>query len=208
MEKSSGNIADQATIDLYPVMDMGTMKHACPVENPEMNSDSYGYFKGAILFSMPGSGNSWSLHAIVTMNGVKDSVFFDISKVAGTSPAKKIVIIDSLSNGPGSWIITKYPVSIVEPDSWKVGNNTFEVTIHKMASGWSFPCCQDFTVEITPEMPSMGHGSPNNVNPVLTNMGHYVGTVNFTMTGAWRVNMIFKKGGRTIGRNAWFDINV
>ena len=52
----------------------------------------------------------------------------------------------------------------------------------------------------------MGHGSPNNVNPVLTENGHYMGTVNFTMTGAWRINMVFKQDGRIIGKNAWFDI--
>ncbi len=206
--KSTSIPADQATIEMHPVMDMGTFKHACPVENPDLVSDSYGYFKGAVLFSMPGYNNSWSLHAIITVNGVKDSVFFKVKKVGPTSPVKKIVVIDSLSTGPGTWKITKYPVSLIEPDKWKVGNNTFEITIHKMASMFSFPCCNDFTVEITPEMPSMGHGSPNNVNPVLTNMGHYAGTVNFTMTGAWRVNMVFKTGGRVIGRNAYFDINV
>jgi len=70
----------------------------------------------------------------------------------------------------------------------------------------SFPCCNDLTVEITPEMPSMGHGSPNNVNPVSIGNGHYLGTVNFTMTGAWRINMIFKKNGRMLGSRNYFDV--
>lgn len=206
-DKTSGLTLNQATIELFPLMDMGTFKHSCPFENPAVIAGSDGLFKGAVLFSMPGMNNSWSLSAKINSNGKTDSVYFPISKVVSASPVKKIVVIDSLSNGPGAWIITKHPVSLVEPAEWKVGNNPFEITVHSMASMMSFPCCDDFTVEITPEMPSMGHGSPNNVNPVLTSMGHYVGTVNFTMTGAWRINMVFKKGGRTIGRNAFFDIS-
>lgn len=205
-EKSSGNVLNQATISLFPLMDMVTFKHACPVENPEAAANTDGLFSGAVLFSMPGSNNSWSLSAKVAANGLTDSVYFPISKVVGTDPVKKIVVIDSLSTGPGTWKITKHPVSLVEPPKWKVGNNPFEITVHTMASMMSFPCCNDLTVEITPEMPSMGHGSPNNVNPVLTKNGHYVGTVNFTMTGAWRINMVFKQDGRIIGKNAWFDI--
>jgi hypothetical protein len=182
-DKSSGLPVNQATIELFPLMDMGTFKHACPVENPSAVAGTEGLFEGAVLFSMPGMNNSWSLSAKVAASGKTDSVYFAISKVIGTTPVKKIVVIDSLSNGPGKWIITKHPVSLVEPAKWKVGSNPFEITVHTMASMMSFPCCNEFSIEITPEMPSMGHGSPNNVNPVLTTMGHYVGTVNFTMTG-------------------------
>jgi hypothetical protein len=207
-EKVSGKSASGASIFLHPLMNMGTYSHACPFENPGETPNQDGYFEGAVLFSMPGSGKSWSLSAGIIVNGIRDSANFVIEKVIATTPAKKIVVIDSLSNGPGSWIITKYPVSLVEPEKWKVGNNTFEITVHKMASMMSFPCCTNFTVEITPEMPSMGHGSPNNVNPVSTGMGHYSGTVNFTMTGPWRVNMIFRIGDRMIGKKVYFDINV
>lgn len=44
-------------------------------------------------------------------------------------------------------------------------------------------------------MPSMGHGSPNNVNPVHIEKGHYRGKVNFTMTGEWQIKLkVFKNG--------------
>jgi hypothetical protein len=205
-DKASGLSLNDAAVSLYPLMDMGTFKHACPIENPENLPNSDGYFEGAILFSMPGSDNSWSLSVNIEANGKTDAAFFAIPKVIQPKPVKKIVIIDSLRNG-SSWIITKYPVSLVEPELWKVGSNPFEITVHQMASQMDFPCCNDMTIEITPEMPSMGHGSPNNVNPVSTSRGHYVGEVNFTMTGAWRINMVFRKGTRIIGRDAYFDIN-
>ena len=207
-EKASGKPVPIASIFLHPLMDMGTFSHACPYENPDETPNPDGYFEGAVLFSMPGKDNSWSLSAGIVINGVRDSVNFGIDKIIATNPAKKLVVIDSLSNGPGSWIITKYPVSLVEHEKWKVGNNTYEITVHRMASMMSFPCCDDLSVEIIPEMPSMGHGSPNNVNPVSTGMGHYSGTVNFTMTGEWRINMIFRKGGRVIGKTVYFDVIV
>jgi len=52
----------------------------------------------------------------------------------------------------------------------------------------------------------MGHGSPNNVNPVHVSNGHYVGSVNFTMTGAWRINMLLKKSDWVKARSSYFDI--
>lgn len=205
-DKNTGAAVSHATLVLHPLMDMGTSSHACPIENPADTLTSDGYFKGAVLFSMTGT-NSWSLKVDVTANGKSETVSFPIDKVKSTNPVKKIVVIDSLSTGAGTWTITKYPVSLVEPSVWKVGNNPFEITVHTMASMMSFPCCNDLTVEITPEMPSMGHGSPNNVNPVSKGNGHYSGIVNFTMSGAWRINMVFKKGDRVIGKNAYFDID-
>jgi hypothetical protein len=43
-------------------------------------------------------------------------------------------------------------------------------------------------------MPTMNHGSPNNVNPVHKGNGHYKGKVNFTMTGLWRLHFTLKAG--------------
>ncbi len=204
-EKLGGLPVTQASLVLHPLMDMVTFSHACPFDNPAENPDKDGYFAGAVMFSMIGT-NSWSLTVDVSANGKSETVLFPIDKVRSTNPVKKIVIIDSLSTGTGTWAITKYPVSIVEPSEWKVGNNPFEITVHKMASMMSFPCCTDLTFEITPEMPSMGHGSPNNVNPVSQGNGHYLGNVNFTMTGAWRINLVVKKGDRIVNRKAYFDV--
>lgn len=204
-DKTSGAPVNQSVIVLHPLMNMGTYSHACPFENPSPTLNSDGYFEGAVLFSMIGT-NSWSLSLDVSANNISETVVFPLAKVIQPNPAQKMVVIDSLSTGPGTWTITKYPMSLVIPEKWHVGNNPFEVTAHTMASMMSFPCCTDLTIEITPEMPSMGHGSPNNVNPVHMANGHYLGTVNFTMTGAWRINMVIKKGTRVISSKAYFDI--
>ena len=204
-DKSTGLSLNQSTLVLHPLMNMGTYSHACPFENPASTLNADGYFEGAVLFSMIGT-NSWSLGVDITANGKSETALFPIDKVIITNPVKKIVVIDSLNTGPGTWTITKYPMSLIEPDKWKVGNNPFEITVHTMASMMSFPAATDLTIEIDPQMPSMGHGSPNNVNPVHTSIGHYMGSVNFTMTGAWRVNMVIKQGTRVISNKAYFDI--
>jgi hypothetical protein len=203
--KSTGMAVSQATLSLHPLMNMGTYSHACPFENPESTLDADGFFEGAVIFSMIGT-NSWSLSVDVSANGKSETALFPLEKVIITNPVKKIVVIDSLSTGPGTWTITKYPMSLIYPDKWKVGNNPFEITVHTMASMMSFPAATDLTIEIDPQMPSMGHGSPNNVNPVHSANGHYLGSVNFTMTGAWRIYMVIKKGTRVISNKAYFDI--
>jgi hypothetical protein len=203
--QNGGVALKQATLALHPLMNMMTFSHACPSENPGTSLNTNGYFEGAILFSMSGT-NSWSLAADITADGKTETVTFAIDKVKATVPSKKIVVIDSLSTGSGTWAITKYPIALVEPSAWKVGSNPFEITIHTQASMMSFPAATDLSVEITPEMPSMGHGSPNNVNPVHIINGHYSGTVNFTMTGDWRVHLTIKKGDRLITSKAYFDI--
>jgi hypothetical protein len=53
-------------------------------------------------------------------------------------------------------------------------------------------------------MPSMGHGSPNNINPLHIKNGHYKGKVNFTMTGDWRINLVLNKDGKT--SSTFFDL--
>jgi hypothetical protein len=204
-QANGGQTVSQATLKFLPLMDMVTFSHACPVENPQSTMNVDGYFEGAVLFSMPGT-DSWTLDVALDAGGIRDTAHFALHEVSGTSPTRKIVVIDSLANGSGGWIITKYPMSLVLPDAWSVGSNKFEFTVHRMASMMDFPAVTDLTFEITPEMPSMGHGSPNNVNPVHTANGHYVGSVNFTMTGDWRIHLTVKKGDRLISDRMYFDI--
>jgi len=203
-DNKTGLSVNQATLVLHPLMDMVTFKHSCPVENPAGNSPTDGYYPGVIIFSMPGA-NTWSVSVDVTANSKTETSLLQLTKVIATNPVQKIVVIDSVINA-GVLTQTKYPISLVVPKAWQVGINPFEITVNTMQDMMNFPVCSDLTIEITPEMPSMGHGSPNNVNPVYVNNGHYVGSVNFTMTGDWRIHMVIKKGTRIISSKAYFDI--
>ena len=102
---------------------------------------------------------------------------------------------------------TKLFVTRIEPKSPEVGINDFTLGIYKRESMMSFPAVDDLVVSMEPEMPTMGHGSPNNVDPVSVGNGMYEGKVNFTMTGYWKVNLDFTTANNdTVKTGQYFDI--
>ncbi len=194
-----------AHIHFLPVMTMGMgdmqMQHAAPVENPEEEAINE-VFPGAIAFIMATNPEgSWKL-GISVHNHKYDKegeAEFDITV---DNPSTSVLTVFTSQSADSSKLV----LSLVEPTKPKVGMNDIEFTLHRMADMMDFPPDDSYTIEITPEMPSMGHGSPNNVNPVNTGNGHYKGKVNFTMTGEWRVNVAVKKDGNTVSKNAYFNI--
>jgi hypothetical protein len=87
----------------------------------------------------------------------------------------------------------------MKPFDAKVGMNDIEVFVHTEESMMSYPAVENITLVMTPDMPSMGHGSPNNENPVHKGNGMYQGKVNFTMGGEWRVMFDVMDGETKLG---------
>lgn len=190
---ASGTNNSSATVTFNPMMDMGTMMHSCPFENPVYNGTTNMY-EGAIVFIMPTTATgSWSLG--INVNG--ETVSFPLTIAASATK-----MVGGYTGTDGK----VYFVSMVKPSEWKVGMNDVEILIHERASMMSFPANNGFDVLMTPEMISMGHGSPNNVSPTLTSNGHYKGKVNFTMTGDWRLHFELKMGSTVIHSDAYLDI--
>lgn len=184
-------------------MKMGMMSHthACPVENPE-SSKTDGVFKGAIAFIMPTSeSGDWELELIIHnhKNEKQGYAMFDI-----TVDAPKEAMIKSFISE--STVVDTFFVALVEPEMPKVGINDFELAVFSRNGAMDFPAVENLTISIEPEMPSMGHGSPNNENPVHVANGHYKGSVNFTMTGWWLVNLTIKDGDEILNDKLSFDI--
>jgi hypothetical protein len=151
---------------------------------------------------MPSSNDmGWTLEVGVKTADKEESAIIDIPLVRSLEEARKINVISAIDE-------TKYFVSLVEPAEPEVGINACEFTIHYKKSMMSFPAAEGLTMEIEPEMPSMDHGSPNNENPVHTEDGHYVGKLNFTMTGWWRVHITLKKGDEIVTDDAYMDITL
>jgi hypothetical protein len=194
-----------AHIQFMPVMTMPQtsgmpMVHACPVENPTETAVN-GVFPGVVAFVMPSMGGTWKLSTKIHnhKNDKEGTASFDI---VVASPTTAVMSVFTATTADASKLV----LSLVEPASPKVGMNDIEFTLHRKASMMSWPADSTYTIEITPEMPSMGHGSPNNVNPTHTGNGHYKGKVNFTMTGEWKVNVVVKKDGTPVSNNASFTI--
>ncbi len=189
MLKKAGVEGDftNAAISFNPMMDMGTMMHACPKENPVMGTNFENAFAGAVTFVMPsGDMGNWTLGVMVKDNDTGDE---GEATIPVTVEMPKESRVKSFSMGDDTYFVT-----MVEPYDPEVGANDFEVTINKKESMMNWPVVDIFQISMDPEMPDMGHGSPNNVDPVITSNGHYMGKVNFTMDGYWKINLQLKSG--------------
>ncbi len=191
-----------AHVHFEPVMDMGSMTHGCPVENPGENAVN-GLFKGAVIFTMASSGSmTWTLglHVHNHLNDLEGDGEINIDV---TAPADARVKVRTALNDGKQLILT-----IIEPAAPKVGVNDFIMAIHKLnTSTHEYDTISGCTVQIEPLMPSMGHGSPNNVNPVYTGNGHYAGKVNLTMSGLWQLNFKIMEGTAAVDTTASFTFN-
>lgn len=189
---ASENVVTDATVTILPLMKMATMSHSSPFEKPVYNSVSKLY-EFAAVFTMPSGTDSWMIKA--TINGEEKTFTVPV-------PAAKTKAVGTYTGNDGN----KYVVSLVPPKKWETGLNDIEILINKRADMMNFPAVPDLKILMTPEMPSMGHGSPNNVNPVSTGNGRYKGKVNYTMTGDWRIHLKIQNGEVLIIEDAYIDI--
>jgi hypothetical protein len=198
----SGNRIEDAHIQLTPMMDMGTMMHSSPYENPASEKAVNHLFPCSVTFIMSSMGGTWTLKIQVHnhFNDKEGTITIPITVNEPTKSRQKS--FTAAHNG------AKYFISLIEPTaaSSKVGINDMEIAIYKKASMMSWPADSSLSVILTPEMPTMGHGSPNNVNPTHIGNGHYKGKVNFTMTGLWRLNIDFMSGAAVADTTQYFDV--
>ena len=200
VKDAAGKVVESANVDFMPMMDMGAMQHSCPLEQPMWSADDMAA-KGAITFVMPSTAGSWTVKVMVDDPSSMEmgEATFPITVMA--KPEAKMYSFTSAVDQ------AKIFVAIVQPKNPKVGMNDFEVVVYKRMSMMSWPAVSDLNIFIDPEMPTMGHGSPNNVDPVAMSNGHYMGKVNFTMTGYWKVNMMLKDAQNAMmDDQGFFDI--
>jgi len=197
-----GERITEAHVHFDPVMTMtGGMKHACPVINPEDENAVLELFPGTVVFIMPSSDmGAWKMGIRIHnhRSEKEGTASFDII-VANPS----VTQLKSFVTGTGE----KMYVSYTFPEDKKVGVNDFEVIVYRMVNGMEFVPVEDYTILLEPEMPAMGHGSPNNVNPAHISGGRYNGKVNFTMTGDWRLNLTLNRGDETT-QALFFDVTL
>ncbi len=199
----SGAAVKSATSVLNPMMDMGTMNHSSPSESPASAQSLNGLYPCAVVFTMSSMSGSWELN--ITVNNLENSKSGTATfPVSVTDPAvSRIKSFISLTTAETLF------VSMLQPEKPVVGLNDLEVVIHrKGAMGMSWPADSSMTVEIDPIMVSMGHGSPNNVDPTHIGMGHYRGTVNYTMSGEWNINFTFLSGASIVNNTLFFETLV
>jgi len=196
----TGNRIDNAGIQLTPMMDMGTMMHSAPYENPASENAVNHLFPCSVVFVMSSMGGTWTVKINVNNPAARKEGYYTMPVIVNEPVKAKQKSFTAQHNG------AKYFISLIEPSSPKVGINDMEIAIYKKASMISWPADSSLSVLLTPEMPTMGHGSPNNVDPVHIGKGHYKGKVNFTMTGFWRLHLDFMSGAAVADTTQYFDL--
>jgi hypothetical protein len=185
-DASTGAAIPSAIVQLQPMMHMvrddgSTMDHSAPTEPPTDTRAVDGVFSNPVVFIMPGA---WQLHVDFSeAAGRQGRVTFPLVVEPGTSLAV-------LTGEDGA----TYFVALVAPTQPGVGRQDLEIAVFTRQTMMSFPPVPDLRLEMVPHMPSMGHGSPDNEHPIHLAGGHYVGAVNFIMTGDWSIEMTLLRG--------------
>lgn len=199
--KTGKPVKHEVHVTPMPMMYMPSHTHSSPVEAEHGDADENDLHPFAVVFTMPSDGDMsyWEIEFELHDHeaDLEQTVKLRVNvKTPAEARMKSFITLDDSS---------KLFVSLAAPMKPVVGINDFALAIHKRETMMSFPAVEGYTIEIEPEMPTMGHGSPNNVNPADMGHGHYEGKVNFTMTGLWRVHVKIKKGAVMAGETA-FDI--
>lgn len=190
---------EEGHVLLTPVMHMMGMTHSAPVENPDDVSAVGGLFPCAAVFQMPGNAMEyWEL--VVDFHEHHEGRSGEISLQVPVKNSERCRVLTGADTA-------KYIVTWMAPVQTDVGMNDITFTVHKMESMMSFVPVTDVTFEMTPSMPSMGHGSPNNMNPSHTQKGHYSGQLNCTMSGDWRIDLVIKRNDVSL-LTTYFDIVI
>lgn len=201
-DSATGTYIENAQITLTPTMTMPMMSHSAPKENPSSTNAVDKLFPCSVSFIMASMSGTWTLAVNVQnlVNNKSGMVTFTIN-VKDPSPAKMFSFVSLTDN------TTKFFVGFIPPTKPIVGINDFEFVVYKKQSMMMFPADSSLNVSFIPTMPTMGHSSPNNINPVYIGNGHYKGKVNFTMTGLWRMSMTFNAGTTLSDSTHYFDFN-
>lgn len=194
---NDGEWLSNAHLSIMPMMYMTEMDmmHSAPYEADAHDASMDMMQTFATVFVMPSAMGDWTLDVTIME---MDTDFQGEVKIPVTVASPELTRLKSAVSNETSYFIT-----MIDNSDFAVDSNDIEFTVHKRESMMSWPAVEGLTIEIEPEMPAMGHGSPNNVDPVHTENGHYQGTVNFTMTGDWVINVIVKDGDTIILEDAF-----
>lgn len=202
LKDADGELISDYSLQAHPMMDMGMMQHTTPLGHGSMVEEEHGLYMNQYVFIMPSTAGQWSLEATVEVDG--ETIEFDFEPEVIEPEESRLLSFMSATGSEETFF-----VALVGADQFGVGENDFQLAIYKRESMMSFPAVEDLTIEIEPWMPTMGHGSPNNVDPTHTMHGYYSGQANFTMTGYWQLRLTIRNAdGEVIGQDLAFDVTL
>ena len=186
-----------ASVEVFAKRENGA--EITPTETPVWNNTT-GRYEGAAVFTTSSDSGQWELIAVLSYNNLADTLVFPVNVYAAPAGIKPVAV-ETGTDG------NRYTVALVNPQAPIIGPNRLELAVF-VQNGNNYATAENLAIAITPQMLSMGHSSPNNVNPVFdASSGHYTGQVNFTMSGDWRLFLQLQSGGADLVQNAFLDFN-
>lgn len=215
-KKQTGNYIKYLDVtSITPLMHMQAMDmyHSSPASESSrlVNYDFPAVKRSWVSFVMSSTdADSWKLGYQVDVLGSTGSVEADIN-VSALPDGQ--VWLKSFKSGSDT-----YYLSLVNPTDWQTGTNAIQAYVSKKSTPATTPyklATETFTIGIDPRMPDMGnHTSPDNSPLQLQADGSYLGTVNLTMTGLWRLHLTVRDaegnivaGGEELSTLFW-DVTI
>ncbi len=187
LRDTSGIPINDKSLDFYPEMSMGRMKHGGPFEHPVALGE--GWYSSPMVFIMadiPQMGKGWQLHTIRSHNRIKDTLAIKI-------PVTAAATMRTMSSGTRD--DSRVFISCLLPDSVKQGRHPIRFLMNKM-DGHHFPVLDHYVIKLKTNRPTTETGSSENFAAESTGNGYYEGTVNFSMPGRWEVIVELWKAGK------------
>jgi len=191
---------DRPHIHLTPMMHMEGHSHASPFDEPDHHrDDTHDLYKAWAIFTMPsGMMGSWELQ--ITVHD-EDHSGFEVSGVIEIEVEDSKRVKTFIAENEDRYVLT-----LIEPAEPETGLNDLKIALHKRESMMNFPPVLHADFDFEPWMPSMDHGSGNNLAPIHEGNGFYTGQVNFNMTGDWELRFRITLDEEELGEHI-FELN-
>jgi hypothetical protein len=186
----AGEPVTDAAVDLSAKMAMDDMEHGAPVVGTPAIGDG-GQYACDVVFPMASSAMaSWTATVGVARPGAARAEV-TVGPLAVEDSGRAAAFMDGE---------TRYVASLNFTADPKVGLNPVVVTLHASQDMMmTFAAVTDASLSMDPQMPAMGHGAPDSVQPKATTLGRYDGQLSFTMTGTWETTVTVSRGGKVVG---------
>ena len=170
--------------------------HGTPVKEKFYYDDSKGLFTGYVSYIMISDSTTSFWYGDYGYNDGNYIRHRNFDVITGTGNQMHFWL------GTGSTLL--YLLTVVSPKDAKVGLNDYKCILHSSYDQFTYTEVDSARMFIKPWMPSHGHGSSNNTNPVFLSNGMYQGTANFTMAGQWYLYDSIMVNGSYITPNPTF----
>lgn len=171
---TSGMVVKTAQVGFQPTYELAGVGRSVPFANPSSSqANEKDFFEGGAFFLPPEPGaGTFSVDVTFQAGSSTGTVSFPLA-------VEESLWMQRVQGGEGL-----YFVSWVRPERPVVGDNVFEIALHREPDYAPIP---NVNIDLYPYMDmggGDGHSTPYQA-PTHKNGGNYSGTVNFIMSGGW-----------------------